>query len=549
MSIFESLPLLAASGGCRNAGKCQLAGACEGAGGVSPAGAIPAGREPAAVGMGTLVFATASNQETEEPESGTTGGKHSALLESPEHVLSTLESDGSRRWLRPKLSPGKWWQRRRIVAYLLMIVFVVIPHLRLAGKPLILLDIAEREFTILGRTFLPTDTLLLALLMLSVFVSIVLITAVAGRAWCGWACPQTVYMEFLFRPVDRLFDNTVGKGGKPRRDKGALLHIARFVVYALLCMFLAHTFLAYFVGTEKLAMWVRSTPAAHPVAFLVMSATLGLMLFDFMFFREQLCLIACPYGRFQSVMLDQQSTIVAYDYVRGEPRKKGKREPLPVVSADGRASVTENRSVGDCVDCNQCVVVCPTGIDIRDGLQMECINCTQCIDACDEVMDRVGLPKGLIRYGSQDSIAGKAKRLLRARTMIYPVILLALFGALLTALVIKSGFDARVIRGKGAPYTIYPDRTASNEFQLRLVNRTDEPQHYEIIPPADESIKIEVLDQGKMTLEGGGTELVPLHVTFPSNLTRGIGRSNLKMTIRDGEQRTREVQFFLLGPR
>ncbi|MEM6366175.1 MAG: cytochrome c oxidase accessory protein CcoG, partial [Planctomycetota bacterium] len=360
-----------------------------------------------------------------------------ALIEAPEHVLSTLERDGSRRWLYPKLATGAWWNRRRTIAYVLMVVFVVIPHLRWGGKPLVLLDIAAREFTLFGRTFLPTDTLLLALLMLTVFVSIVLVTAIAGRLWCGWACPQTVYMEFLFRPIDRLFEGTVGKGGKPKRSLSVPLQLARFAVYVVLCGFLSHTFLAYFVGTERLAQWIFSSPIEHPIAFLVMSATLGLMIFDFMFFREQLCLIACPYGRFQSVMLDEQSMIVAYDTGRGEPRKKGKHLP------------TDN--VGDCVDCNQCVVVCPTGIDIRDGLQMECINCTQCIDACDDVMEKVGSPKGLIRYGSQDGLAGKAKKLLRARTIVYPLILVVLMTGLVFAISTRNGFDARVIRHGGAP--------------------------------------------------------------------------------------------------
>ncbi|WP_233148191.1 cytochrome c oxidase accessory protein CcoG [Rhodopirellula sp. MGV] len=301
--------------------------------------------------------------------------ENDALLDAPDHVLSTLEKDGSRRWLRPKLAPGFWWHKRRIIAYMLMVIFVAIPHLQVNNKPLILLDIAARKFTIFGRTFLPTDTMLLALLILTVLFSIVLVTAVAGRVWCGWACPQTVYMEFLFRPIDRLFEGTKGKGGKPKKGMNGALQVARFAVYVVLCAFLAHTFLAYFVGVERLSEWVQRSPVEHPVPFFVMVFTVGLMLFDFMFFREQLCLIACPYGRFQSVMLDEQSMVVAYDHIRGEPRKKGKHAP--------------DEKVGDCVDCNQCVVVCPTGIDIRKGLQMECINCTQCIDACDSVMEKV----------------------------------------------------------------------------------------------------------------------------------------------------------------
>lgn len=459
-----------------------------------------------------------------------------ALLDAPEHVLSTLERDGSRRWLRPRLSMGSWWHRRRIVAYLLMIVFVAIPHLRIGGKPVILLDIAAREFTIFGRTFLPTDTLLLALLMLTVFVSIVLVTAIAGRAWCGWACPQTVYMEFLFRPIDRLFEGTVGRGGNPKRAKTIAIQAARFVVYALLCGFLAHTFLAYFVGTERLAQWVRSSPVEHPVAFVVMAATLGLMLFDFMFFREQLCLIACPYGRFQSVMLDQQSMIVAYDYTRGEPRKKGKH--------------SESDGSGDCVDCHQCVVVCPTGIDIRNGLQMECINCTQCIDACDDVMDKVGSPKGLIRYSSQDSIAGKAKKMFRARTIIYPLILLLLMSGLLYAISTKSGFDVRIIRPSGAPFTVYPDGTASNNFRIRLVNRTSDPQVYSLQADASESdITIDVLDQDKMSLDAGESVLVFVRVNFKSAMTRGSGRQVVGATVSDQSDNVRHVEFSILGPR
>ncbi|MCC9600597.1 cytochrome c oxidase accessory protein CcoG [Stieleria sp. JC731] len=461
--------------------------------------------------------------------------KNDALLEAPEHVLSTLERDGSRRWLRPKLATGYWWQKRRVVAYLLMVIFVAIPHLKVNGKPLILLDIAARQFTILGRTFLPTDTLLLALLMLTVFVSIVLMTAVAGRVWCGWACPQTVYMEFLFRPIDRLFEGTKGKGGKPRRGLSGVLHVARFAVYFVLCAFLAHTFLAYFVGVERLSEWVRRSPIEHPIPFFVMVFTVGLMLFDFMFFREQLCLIACPYGRFQSVMLDEQSMVVAYDHVRGEPRKKGKHR--------------EDEKVGDCVDCNQCVVVCPTGIDIRKGLQMECINCTQCIDACDSVMEKVGSPTGLIRYSSQDSIAGKVRRMFRARTIIYPLILLGLLTGLVFAISSKSGFDSRIIRQGGAPFTLLQSLDVSNQFRLRLVNRTDETQSYSLSAAPELGLGFEVMDPDKMTLEAGESQLVPINITFKSSLTRGAGRKEVTVTVKDTSDNLRDLEFFLLGPK
>lgn len=458
-----------------------------------------------------------------------------ALLDTPEHVLSTLERDGSRRWLRPRLSQGKWWHRRRIVAYALMVIFVAIPHLRYNGKPLILLDIVARKFTILGRTFLPTDTLVLALFMLFVFVSIVLVTAIAGRAWCGWACPQTVYMEYLFRPIDRFFDGTLGKGGKPRGDVSGVWQIARIAVYVLLCGFLAHTFLAYFVGTERLAVWIRQSPIDHPAAFLVMAATTGLMLFDFLFFREQMCTIACPYGRFQSVMLDRQSLIVAYDPVRGEPREKGKR--------------AAGSSAGDCVDCNQCVVVCPTGIDIRDGLQMECINCTQCIDACDHVMERVGLPTGLIRFSSQDAIERKPRKVARARTIVYPLILTGVLVGLGLAVRSKSGFDARILRGKGAPFNVLRGGMVSNSFTLRLVNRTEVEQQYELKMQSPDHTTLEVIDRVALQLPPGKSALVPFEIQFPSSLTSGDGNEQAELAIGDQSANERKVSFKLLGPR
>jgi cytochrome c oxidase accessory protein FixG len=457
------------------------------------------------------------------------------LLDTPDHVLSTLDHDGRRRWLMPRLSMGPWWQKRRAVAYALMIIFVAIPHIRIGGKPFILLDIAARKFTILGRTFLPNDTLVLALFMLTVFVSIGLITAIAGRAWCGWACPQTVYMEFLFRPIDRLFDGTRGKGGNPRDPISGLRQVARFLVYLALSMFLAHTFLAYFVGTERLSQWIRSSPIQHPTAFLVMAGTTGLMLFDFLFFREQMCTIACPYGRFQSVMLDRQSVIVGYDSTRGEPRKKGKRKG--------------GDSAGDCVDCHQCVVVCPTGIDIRQGLQMECINCTQCIDACDNVMDKVGSPRGLIRFSSQDGLAGKASQLIRPRTLIYPLILLGVLCGLAFAVNEKSGFDARVIRGKGSPFTIVSGRQVFNSISLRLVNRTEMDQLYSLELISPESATLDVTDRDDLQLKPGQSVLVPLEIRFPTSLTVGTGNFPTELRVIDQSDNQRTVSFRVLGPR
>lgn len=451
-------------------------------------------------------------------------------------VLSTLEEDGSRRWLKPTLAKGPWWHKRRIVAYILMVIFVIVPHIHWSGKPLIRLDITARQFTILFHTFLPTDTLPLALTMLTGLIGIVFVTSVAGRAWCGWACPQTVYIEYLFRPIDRIFEGTIGKGGHAKKSLSPAAQVARFAIYLLLNMFLAHTFLAYFVGPEKLSMWIQGTPTRHPVAFIVMAATTFLLTYDFYFFREQTCVIACPYGRFQSVMLDKQSMIVAYDYGRGEPRKKGKHD-----AAD--------QSVGDCVDCNQCVRVCPTGIDIRDGLQMECINCTQCIDACDDVMDKVGLPQGLIRYSSQAALEGEPLKFLRARTIIYPILLSIVAGSLLVAVSTKYGFDARIVRGKGAPFTSVARGVFTNSFNLRLVNRTDSDQRYTISVKSPPQASIEIVDEDALDFKPGQSKLVAVHVRFPSSLTTGSGNAPVELKIVDGDQNQRIAKTSLLGPR
>lgn len=468
----------------------------------------------------------------DKPQSNDVTG---ALLAPPEHVLSTLDKDGTRRWLKPRLSIGDWFRRRQALAYILMIVFVVIPHLRISGKPLIRLDIVAREFTFLGHTFLPTDTLLLALLMLSAMVSIVFLTTVMGRAWCGWACPQTVYIEFLFRPLDRLFEGTIGKGGKPKRELGFGLQLLRFACYVVITSVLAHTFLAYFVGTEKLAEWLWGSPLNHPVAFAVMLVTTILLTYDFYFFREQTCMIACPYGRFQSVMLDRQSLIVAYDDQRGEPRLKGKRN--------------EGSVAGDCFDCNRCVDVCPTGIDIRKGLQMECINCTQCIDACDDVMHKVGLPTGLIRYTSQEALSGRPWKLLRIRTVAYPILLCVLLTGFAFAVSQKYSFDARVIRGKGAPFSLGLDGKTVNSFSVRLVNRSDKPQVYDLQVINPDSIGLEIIEPERLKLAEGESTLVPIQLRFPGTLTTTDGNEKVTLQITDQSENKRELDFKVIGPR
>lgn len=470
-----------------------------------------------------------------------------------ERASSTMSDDGTRRWMYPELAKGPLWQARRIVGVLLAAIFITMPHTKINGKPPILLDIAQREFTLWGTTFLPTDTLLLSLGALISFFSIVLATALIGRVWCGWGCPQTVYMEFLFRPIDRFFEGTVGKGGKPKRKLVGGRRIARWLVYLVVCMFLAHTFLSYFVGVDALATWLRTPPWEHPTAFLVMATTTILMMYHFLFFREQLCVFACPYGRLQSVMLDRESIVVAYDHRRGEPRSKGKR-----IEKGGKRALEAAREanphslglpiVGDCVDCYRCVAVCPTGIDIRDGLQLECVNCAQCIDVCNEVMRRVGLPQGLIRYDSENAIRGLGRNWLRLRTFLYPLILVILCAAFVMVLGTKYAFDAHVTRAPGHPFTRLSPAEVRNTLRLRLVNRTDQPQTYQVNLAAPQGVRLQLLDAEPLLVAPGQSVTVPVVLDFGTRLTAADGKVDAQLKIVDQSENERTIHCRLLGP-
>jgi len=458
---------------------------------------------------------------------------HSLPPEAEERVLSTLNRDGTRRWIRPRLSRGAFLTRRRIVGWGLILLFTLIPYLRMNGKPLILLDIPHREFTLFGTTFLPTDTMFLMLLLVGIFVSIFLMTALFGRVWCGWACPQTVYMELIFRPIEQLLEGTRAQQLKLDREGPNVRRLLKFVIYLFVSMILAHTFLAYFVGVETLFRWVRQSPFEHPSAFVVMSATTLLMLIDFGYFREQVCLVACPYGRLQSVLLDRNSAIVGYDYNRGEPRGK-RREGQ---SAD---------ALGDCIDCGACVTTCPTGIDIREGLQMECIGCTQCVDACDAIMTRIDKPRGLIRYTSQAILETGKRKLLRPRVIAYPLVLLLVFGALGFSLAHKDSADITVLRGLGSPFVELPSGEISNQIRVKIVNRSGAPRDYLIELLDADDLRL-VAPQNPLPLDDRATETATLFV-ITTRAAFQDGVREVVFRVSDGAELAKEIPYRLLGP-
>jgi cytochrome c oxidase accessory protein FixG len=458
-----------------------------------------------------------------------------SLLHVEGRVLPTLEADGSRRWLHPRLSTGRFWQGRLVVGWVLIAIFTAIPFIHFNAKPLVLLDVVHRQFTLFGYTFLPRDTFLLALLLISWILGIFLFTAVFGRVWCGWACPQTVYMEYVYRPIERLFLGRAGKGGPPAGNVGIWRYPLMYLAFLLISLILTHTFLSYFVGVDELRHWITRSPAEHPASFIVILLTTGALMFDFCFFREQMCTVACPYGRMQSVLLDRHSVVVRYDHPRGEPR--GKRSvSLPL---------STTASTGDCVDCSLCVQVCPTGIDIRDGTQLECINCAQCIDACDAVMTKIGRPLGLVRYSSLVGLQGLKTRLLRPRTLAYASALTAILALLTFLLATKAPADVLLVRNQGLPFVMTPDGRVENTMRVQLTNRTHDPMvvSLSVLNPGIELVEA----PEQITLQPQQTVQKPIHLlALPDLFTAGTHVARVRIDLGPAGSLERQCQLF--GP-
>jgi cytochrome c oxidase accessory protein FixG len=448
---------------------------------------------------------------------------------APNRVLPTLNADGTRNRIRPRLYAGRLYRGRRIVAYALMTLFVGLPLLRVHGKPAVLLDVTQRQFVLFGRTFLPTDGVLLMLLMLSIFASVMLLTALVGRAWCGWACPQTVYMEFLFRPLERLFEGPREAQLSIDRQGTSARRLLKNAVYLGLSFMLANVFLSYFVGIEVLWRWVLQAPAVHWGGFGVVTVTTGLVFFDFAYFREQMCTVICPYARLQAVLLDTRSLVVGYDGARGEPRSRGKAKTV---------------GHGDCIDCQACVTTCPTGIDIRQGLQLECIACGQCADACDSIMDRIKKPQGLIRYTSQAGLAdGKPTSLLRPRVLIYAVALAALVATLLLLGSSSPSAEVTILRGLGAPFQVNGDEVV-NQLRLKVRNRSEKSASFRLELVGVPEARV-VAAELPLVVPASEQAVANVFVVAPRSVLRGSRRIQLRVV--DGAQ-VQLVPYTLLGP-
>jgi len=388
--------------------------------------------------------------------------------ESFRDSISTIDKQGKRAWIFPKKPKGKFYNWRKIVSYLLLVFFLTAPFIKVNGNQLLLFNIIDRKFSIFGFPFWPQDFYLVVILMITGVIGLALFTVAFGRIFCGWICPQTIFMEMVFRRVEYWIEgdrNAQIKLNKQKWDTEKIRkRVTKWFVFFLISFIIANVFLAYIDGSETVLAMIKMGPAQN------LSTLIGLLIFTsvfyfvFSWFREQVCIIACPYGRLQGVLLDDKTIVVAYDYVRGEGQ-----------AGRGKIKKDEDRNLsgkGDCIDCKLCVHVCPTGIDIRNGTQLECVNCTACIDECNTVMDSVGYPRGLIRYASESEIAKKEKFVFTPRMKGYTAVLAILIGILVGTLFLRSSVETTVLRLPGQLYE-HKGENISNIFTFKMINKTN----------------------------------------------------------------------------
>ena len=420
-------------------------------------------------------------------------------------TIGTIDEQGKRNFIHPKKPVGKLYEKRKILSYFLLAFLLSAPFIKINGNQFLLFNVLERKFSIFGFPFWPQDFYLFVISMIIGVVGLTLFTVAFGRIFCGWFCPQTIFLEMVFRRIEYLIDGD--RGAQIRLSKQEWnaekikKRLVKWMVFFVISFIIANVFLAYLISSDKLLRYVTEGPQAHLNTLIALLIFTGVFYFVFAWFREQVCIIACPYGRMQGVLLDNKSINVAYDHVRGEGEKgRAKWDKREDRTSTGK---------GDCIDCMQCVNVCPTGIDIRNGTQLECINCTACIDECDTIMDKVGLPKGLIRYASEDQIVKKEKFRLTVRMKGYIAVLTILIGLLIGLLFLRNDVEAKVLRLPGQLYQ-KKGEMISNVFTYKIINKT--VKDFDNI-----TIKVEK-PVGLVKLVGNTNIKIPAEKTFQGTL-------------------------------
>jgi len=447
--------------------------------------------------------------------------------------VTTINRDGSRFFLHPADVSGRFTLLRRVSAFLLIAVYVLLPWIPIKGYPAVFLDVAHRRFHLFGLTFAAEDLWVMFFFITGLGFSLYVVTALFGRTWCGWACPQTVFLEHVYRRIERWIEGDHVKRQKlDQRDWDAEKSTKRVIKHVLfigVSLVIAHIFLSYFVSIPQLYQWMTQSPLEHWHSFLFVIIAATVIYFNFSWFREQLCLVICPYGRLQSALIDDDSVVIGYDEKRGEPRGPAKKEGF-----------------GDCINCNRCVQVCPTGIDIRQGLQIECIGCANCIDACDAIMDKLGRDRGLVRYDSMNGLEGKPKRIIRPRLFLYAFLMLLGVTAMTLATTRLSSANISVVRMAGSPYFITDD-ALRNQYMVRITNKQDDAQTYTISATAEgQTIKLDGVSE-PVTVESMEEAVQPIVVTVLKPDYQGQFPLNIQLMGADGNTITdKEVEF--LGP-
>jgi len=382
--------------------------------------------------------------------------------ESFKDSISIVNKEGGRKWIYPKKPSGRFYKARSILSIFLLAFLFGMPWIKISGHPFFLLNIPERKFILFGAVFVPQDFYLFGLLMIAVFVALFLVTAVYGRIFCGWLCPQTVFLEMVFRKIEYFIEGDYIQqkrlNSSPWNASKIFKKFSKYLIFFAISFLIANTFLAYIIGTDELLKIIREPVVNHLNLFLSIVGFTFFFYWIFAWFREQACILVCPYGRLQSVLLDKNSVVIAYDNVRGEPR--------------GKVKDKETDNLGDCIDCKLCVNVCPTGIDIRNGTQLECVNCTACIDACDSIMDKVERPRGLIRFDSMENISDGTGFRWTPRLTGYTSVLAVLIIAVTFLFMIRKEIDVNVLRTPGLLFQNQDSNKVSNMYNIKIANKT-----------------------------------------------------------------------------
>jgi cytochrome c oxidase accessory protein FixG len=451
--------------------------------------------------------------------------------------LATVTSDGKRKWVYPKKPSGKFYNARTILSLFLLAFLVIVPFIKVNGHQFLLFDFLNRNFILFGIPFGPHDFHLFVLAMISIIVFIILFTVVFGRIFCGWACPQTIFMEMVFRKIEYWIEGDAKDqrklaaeewNGRKLVKKG----LKNFIFF-ILAFIISHIFLSYIISMDKVIEIISQPPSAHLSGFVALIAFSFIFYWVFAFFREQACTIVCPYGRLQGVLLDQDSIVIAYDHKRGEPRGKIKKNEV-------------QSDKGDCIDCYLCVEVCPTGIDIRNGIQLECVNCTACIDACDAVMEKISRPKKLIRYDSLNGIENNTKFKITPRMMLYSVILVVLLGILGYLLSIRTDYSVNILRTPGMLFQEQPNGKVSNVYDLNIVNKTfnETPVQIKLENPSDGELKL----VGKDIVLKSQQIVETKFLVLLDKATLSRMNTPIEIGVYDGDKLIKKVKTSFLGP-